>query len=247
MPRSEKPARTPSGSPIGLWERIVWSLVLLAVCAACFRSIDSRNATHAIRAYSTELLTPLDAYVPFVPEFIFAYLLYYPWVLSPVVVIRERTAFARAVAAFAWMQLIASTVYIWLPSHMIRPTVSGSGLAAELTRWLFSADAGWNVFPSLHVGHSTLVALLFARHAPRYLPIVLSGTLLISLSTVLVKQHYVVDAPAGVALACVSLWISDLQLPDLLGCDVSRRDQRWPRVMSVLQYLRLPNSRGRKP
>jgi membrane-associated phospholipid phosphatase len=84
---------------------------------------------------------------------------------------------------------------------MERPVVTGSGTTFELVRLLYRLDAGWNVFPSLHVAHSVLVTLLYLQHDRRRSPLVAAGTALIALSTVLVKQHYIVDVPAGALLA----------------------------------------------
>ena len=189
-------------------ERLGWTLLLVVVSAFGFLYIDAHNAALNARHAQLALETPLDALVPFVPAFMFAYLLYYPWVLLPLFVLHEREPFVRAILAFGLMLVLAGTVFIVFPSHMVRPTVQGSGLAADLTRMMFRLDMGWNVFPSLHVGHSSLVAMIFVRHGRKYaLPVVL-GSSLISLSTVMVKQHYVVDVPAGFLLAWLCFWAS---------------------------------------
>lgn len=183
---------------------MVWTLVLVAVSAFGFHYVDARNAELAGSGWTLGLETKLDAYVPFVPLFVFPYLLYYPWLLLPVFVLRTRESFFRALAAFAVMQVIAQTVYVLFPAQMNRPAVTQLGLSAALVRFVYRVDQGWNVFPSLHVAHALLVAILFFRYGRVWtrLPVAL-GSLLICMSTVLIKQHYVIDIPAGVLLTSV--------------------------------------------
>jgi membrane-associated phospholipid phosphatase len=84
---------------------------------------------------------------------------------------------------------------------MIRPSFVPQGFSDGLLQWIYEVDTGWNAFPSLHVGHSTLVALLCWKYRRSLFPVAAAGSLLISASTVLIKQHYVVDIPGGILLA----------------------------------------------
>jgi membrane-associated phospholipid phosphatase len=193
-------------------QKLGWTLLLVSVSAFGFLYIDARNATLASALQALPLETRLDAHIPFRPEFVFAYFLYYPWLLWPLV-LRQREVFFRALGAFALMQLFAGVVFVLFPSHMVRPTVIPAGIAGDLVRFIYRMDMGWNVFPSLHVGHSVLVALLFWKHGPpKLFPIVALGSALISASTVLIKQHYVVDIPAGLLLAWLCYCAAGRQL-----------------------------------
>jgi membrane-associated phospholipid phosphatase len=193
-------------------QKLGWTLLLVSVSAFGFLYIDARNATLGITAQALPLETRIDAYIPFRAEFVFAYFLYYPWLLWPLA-LRQREVFFRALGAFALMQLFAGVIFVLFPSHMVRPTAIPAGFAGDLVRFIYRMDMGWNVFPSLHVGHSVLVALLFWKHGPKLFPIVAIGSALISASTVLIKQHYVVDIPAGLALAWFCYCAAGLQLP----------------------------------
>ena len=197
-----------------LREKLVWTLVLVAVSAFGFHYVDARNAELAGSGWGLALETKLDAYVPFVPQFVFPYLMYYPWLLLPVFVLRTRESFFRALAAFAVMQVIAQTVYVLFPAHMNRPEVTQFGLSADLVRFVYRVDQGWNVFPSLHVAHTVLVAILFFKYArpASWVPVAI-GSLLISMSTVLIKQHYVIDIPAGVLLTSMCYAVVWLPFP----------------------------------
>jgi membrane-associated phospholipid phosphatase len=70
-------------------------------------------------------------------------------------------------------------------------------------------DPGYNIFPSLHVANAFLVAFIFFKLRNR-----IEGTaltivaVLISISALYVKQHYVVDIVSGLVLGYVTFVIA---------------------------------------
>jgi membrane-associated phospholipid phosphatase len=207
--------------PRYLRERLGLSLLFIGISGFAFVCIDARHDGLASEVKSIPLETGLDAHIPFVPAFIFAYLLYYPWLLLPVPILKRREDFYRALWAFFLMQALALAVFVAFPSRMARPDASTlpDGVVAELITWLYDMDRGWNVFPSLHVAHSALVAMLYWVHCRKAFAGVALGAALIAASTVLVKQHYFVDVPAGVLLA----WAC-LRLARIRACAPSRAE-----------------------
>jgi membrane-associated phospholipid phosphatase len=72
---------------------------------------------------------------------------------------------------------------------------------------VYGADKPWNCFPSLHVAMSLLAALTILEvHRVRGMLILLL-TLWISFSTVLIKQHYVLDVLAAMALTATIYFV----------------------------------------
>ena len=132
------------------------------------------------------------------PGFAFAYVLYYPFMLMPLPILRRRTDFYRALGAFLLMQLFALFAFVVFPSRIVRPSEIPVGLTGDLVRWVYTMDPGWNLLPSLHVGGSALVALLHWQYQRSRFPFAAAIAALISASTVLIKQHYLVDIPACV-------------------------------------------------
>jgi membrane-associated phospholipid phosphatase len=190
-------------------EKLLVSAAILVSFAVLFLTLDrviAQGGGLGTRSVNPE--TWIDAYIPFVPEFVFAYLLYYAWVVLPVPILRSRAEFYHAVSAFSVVQLVAATIFLLFPSYMTRPVVIGDGIQHELLRDLYHLDNGCNLIPSLHVAHSMLVALFFRALRPKLFPVVAFGTAMISASTVLVKQHYFLDIPAGMVLAFVAYYAS---------------------------------------
>jgi membrane-associated phospholipid phosphatase len=184
-------------------EKIGSSLLLFGTSACGYLWIDRYNELMAAGSRQLPLATPLDELVPFVPEFVFVYVLYYLWVCLPLPILTRRADFYRALGAFAFVQVVGGLVFVALPSHIVRPRLGPDGAAVLLLQWIYRIDGPWNIFPSLHVAHAVLVALLFRVHRRRVFPPVALGSALITASTVLVKQHYLLDIPAGALLAWV--------------------------------------------
>lgn len=196
--------RTPEpAAPLGTAERIGASCMLLSSMALMFLGADAWNARWAA-GRTVQLETLLDRQVPFVPAFIFVYAAYYLWLGLPLVIARSRDQFYRAVTALLLMQVLALFVFVAYPTHIDRPDVLGTGVAAWLVRQLYAIDRGFNLLPSLHVAHAIFVAGFARAVVPRWFPVVALGSALISASTVLVKQHYVLDIPAGAMLALLA-------------------------------------------
>lgn len=181
-----------------------------AVSTYAFLRVDDYHQAKVATLTPASLSTWLDAQVPFVPAFIFVYALYYVWMLWPLFVLSRRLDFYRGLGAFGLIQAAAFAVFILCPSRMARPNELPDGAAGYLLALLYQVDEGWNVFPSLHVAHSVFVALLVWRFRRSWWLPIACGSTLISLSTVLIKQHYVVDIPAGAVLAMVAFCVAGL-------------------------------------
>jgi membrane-associated phospholipid phosphatase len=188
--------------------RRLWlPLLLIGASTVGYLAIDTYNASRAARVATLRLETPVDTLIPFVPSFVFAYLLYYALLLLPLFVFRRSYQLDHVIKAFLLMQVSASVVFLAFPSRMVRPALVPDGVSGAALRVLYEVDPAWNVFPSLHVGHSVLVAMMFWRYRRQMFPAVATAAALIIASTVLVKQHYVLDVVAGalLAAACMSL------------------------------------------
>ena len=79
-------------------------------------------------------------------------------------------------------------------------------------RLVYAGDLPGNLFPSIHCLESWICfrGAIGMKRTPRwYAPAMLVLTLMVFASTLLVKQHVLVDIPAGVLVAEVGLLLSD--------------------------------------
>lgn len=146
---------------------------------------------------------PFEEQIPFVPLFILGYFIDYAAILFIVAVIPDWEIFKKMGWGFFWVTTAAYLVFLIYPVKMIwRPEiVNPEGLFEWLAMVTFSLDKPFNCFPSLHVAYPTLATVLSWRFVPKWRSPFLAMTLITAVSVVMVKQHYILDALAGAAMA----------------------------------------------
>jgi len=158
-------------------------------------------------------LTEFDELIPFVPEFIWIYHTILPIIVLTVVsLIEKKEVFFTAIAGFLFAALITSAFYVFLPASYPRDAYidsSTSGYLVELTRII---DGPSNTFPSSHVTFAWLTVLFvglskYANTCKWVRPAYFFWALLISVSTLVLKQHFIIDVFSGIALALICYYL----------------------------------------
>jgi len=163
--------------------------------------------------HSYSFMTPLDNVIPFVPEFIWVY-----HTLIPVIVIttifsmERRDVFYNTIIALTIAVIFLSICHILFPSFYPRQEIEASCLSSWLVNITRSIDAACNTFPSGHVTFSWIIYLSIRKanciKRTKWLGLTyLLWAILIAMSTVLLKQHYMFDVLSGLMLAwlCVAM------------------------------------------
>jgi len=145
----------------------------------------------------------LDSAFPLQPTWALIYgSLYAFLIVLPVLVVRQHDHIQRTVFAYLTVWVVAYICFLVYPTVAPRPTnVVGDGFAAWGLRFLYDADPPYNCFPSIHVAHSFVSALTIHRVHRKLAIAALFCAVLVALSTLYTKQHYVADIIAGVVLA----------------------------------------------
>lgn len=153
---------------------------------------------------SRSLLTPADTAIPLRPRSLWLYLSFVPYCLM---IVFDFGTFRRMFRVFFCIflnSLVAYRSFLKWPSTYPRPLIPATEDAPLDRAWqsLCAVDRPSNTFPSIHVSHAFLLALMMAPHVPKertdaYL-LWANG---IALSTLLTKQHYVVDITGGILTA----------------------------------------------
>ncbi len=185
---------------------------------------------------------PLDDQIPFVRQFVLIYVLWYPLMLGMAawLLARDKRAFVRYAQAVVLGLSASIAIFVLFPSGQnLRPeVVEGRGLTAWMVRAIYAADTNTNVFPSMHVvGTLAAMAAAFDSHSiPRWGKWSIAALgVLINASTVLIKQHSVLDIFGGIALFAL-VYLMIYRLPEL----------RWgrlvapPRRPAVRRHMRRP-------
>jgi membrane-associated phospholipid phosphatase len=164
----------------------------------------------AARLATTNLTLPLDRTIPLVPEFVWLYAFCYIFPFVPVLVTRDWHRFNRGLLAMAIANIAAFIVYLVFPVAIPRAEL-GSSISERMLAFIYWLDFEPAVteFPSLHVFFAWLIYLMsrrqrLSRWGDALLFLVALG---ITVSTVLVKQHFILDVLAGLIWAAGS-WIA---------------------------------------
>ena len=160
---------------------------------------------------------PLDAYIPFVPAMMLVYVLaFVQWFLCYALIVWEPPRQCRYFAlGTVFTELLCAACFLLWPTWMAnRPVPEGTDFVSRLTAFIFAADdPSRNLFPSLHCAFSWICLRVTLASERVKTPLRVANamfTLLVFASVVLVKQHVVVDIPAGVAAAELGLLLSRL-------------------------------------
>jgi len=171
---------------------------------AFFAVYPALNWLTSLRPSRYHLYVSPELGIPFVPQFIWAYLSMYALLLLPMFLLPA----ARMPAL--GKQLIAGTVasgllFLLLPADLgFMRTIPSDPTYANIYRTIFGIDRPHNLVPSLHVVWSSAIILAcadVARPLGRGLLYVWLVTVVVS--TVLVHQHHVLDLVAAILLVLI--------------------------------------------
>jgi membrane-associated phospholipid phosphatase len=174
---------------------------VLIVGAYQFYFWCQRNALFEPR----ELASKLDDLIPYAPQWVWVYsFLYYPAILYVNLTLTSAEQFTWVAASYLLLLALQVAFFVLFPvktPHQWRVAAVRQGLSEKFLAFVQKFDAPTNSFPSMH----TSVAMLTALHLSGALgPAAFAFPLLIGLSCLFTKQHYLIDLPAGAALGWVT-------------------------------------------
>ena len=110
-------------------------------------------------------------------------------------------------------QIIAMAVYIIYPSvQLLRPEVfPRDNIFTRLIAIIYAFDTNTNVCPSLHVGYSVGIAIVWLKKKDASVAMrafITVFCVLVCLSTAFIKQHSVLDAFAAIPMCTVAYFIA---------------------------------------
>jgi membrane-associated phospholipid phosphatase len=179
---------------------------------AILQSLVYFGIGHLHLSRSTEILrTRLDDAIPFWPWTSWCYLPFYAGVfIIAIAGIRRRALFNRALLAVLIVMSIGAIGHIFIGAEYPRPVLSPPypNISAAFLAAVQHIDPPGNVFPSLHVAHTTMLSLILIKDRPRLGRVALAMATALALSTLTTKQHFLADVVSGYALAVFGRWFA---------------------------------------
>lgn len=175
------------------------SLLFITLYAAC------NQLTH-LRAGFAGGVFEWERGIPFVPWTVLPYLSIFGFFAASFVIDRGTRRLNLYCRALVLNLLVALLCYACVPLRFMFERPVPAGAFGPLFELLHAVDLPYNRAPSLHI---SILVLLWWRFRPCLGPsartLVGGWFLLIALSVLTTYQHHVIDIPAGVAAACLSL------------------------------------------
>ncbi|MCE3013683.1 MAG: phosphatase PAP2 family protein [Proteobacteria bacterium] len=158
-------------------------------------------------------MTSLERAIPLMPWTIWIYSGLYPvYLLWCFYHFQDMGELNKTLYGFFILTLISGCCFIFYPlisPRVLYPVLDTSSLNGRFLLFIRSTDTVGNCFPSLHVGFCTLFALTFYRTNIYKFIIAMIVATLISVSTLTIKQHYLVDVIGGAMLASLIYFVMD--------------------------------------
>ena len=155
-----------------------------------------------------ELRLRIDDLIPYRPNWVWIYsFLYYPVILYTNLVIQSPREFTHV--AMSYLLLLALQMGVFISFPVVTPEEWRPGHAPKTYSERFLSfvqrfDARSNSFPSMHTSVATLTALHLQPSLGAW---AWAFPILVGLSCLFTKQHYVIDLPAGVGLGALTYWV----------------------------------------
>ncbi len=188
-------------------EKILVFVLLGSIIALEYVYIDRYNSI-VNRNFYQVLKFKIDDYIPFMPAWVVFYFMYYFWHLWLLYIIRNKEQLYFIGMSFVITSLLAGITFVVFPTHMPRrELLAVPELFRPAFELLYILDKGYNLLPSLHTAQSFLIAWFARKYLSdkRLVNLITSGSLMIIASTVLIKQHFFIDIPAGLLYAYVGI------------------------------------------
>ncbi len=161
----------------------------------------------------SSLETPLDTALPFLAPFVLFYVLaFVQWGLNYLLIARDskelcyRFAFGNIIA-----KLICLFFFVFLPTTLARPEVTGTDLCSRLVRLIYTSDPPVNLFPSIHCLESWCcirASFLLKKSNRAYQTATIIMSLGVFASTLFIKQHVIADVFGGIVVFEAGFWLT---------------------------------------
>ena len=159
-----------------------------------------------------EFPSKIDDYIPFRPEWVWVYSgLYYPIILVLVFTIKTFSQFSYTVFSFITLLVMQVTAFFFFPVKIPdrwRDYDRDASRSARFLALVHTYDGLPNSIPSMHVSVATLTALHLQQNlmleTGGYSLLAFLFPLLIAISSLFTKQHYVVDLAPGAVVGYIN-------------------------------------------
>ena len=190
-------------------EYVIIPVVLCVVWNSVVYS-GSRVITAGMKHYDMTL--PIDNMIPVIPAFTVIYFgCYVSWIIYYIASMRVgRKECARFLTFDLLTRACCAVFYLSVPTYNVRPDITGGDIFSEMLRFLYRIDEANNLFPSIHciVSWNCFIGIREQKCYKKGFKITAAIiALLVFASTLVTKQHVIVDVVSAVIISELFWWL----------------------------------------
>ncbi|MEI6092060.1 MAG: phosphatase PAP2 family protein [bacterium] len=152
-------------------------------------------------------LFSFEKLIPFIDWTVWVYISDYVFIGVAFILLSDRDNMNKIYYSQIFLLFVSMFIFFIFPTTYPRPQVEYSGFTGFFLQLLHSSDSPGNACPSIHVAMTFLGGYGFIKEKKNLFPFFMIWAVLISLSTLTVKQHYVVDVIAGFIMSVIFYYL----------------------------------------
>lgn len=181
-------------------------LVLFLGSVLLFALLDMKKAKRH------NFMSRADHIFPFSVWFVIPYIGLFPFIIGTALALFHTSLVSEYFLSMSIAMYTAAMVWWLVPAGTLRPHLKGEKRLERMVMWIYKHDARRNAFPSSHVFTSLLSSFYLASAYPALALLWWSVGGLIAISTLFMKQHYLVDVIAGTLWVMSSVFLAQVLL-----------------------------------
>ena len=191
--------------------RLIPDHARLPLISMFFTQMLTYFATKYINVFETvDMSIPLDRRIAVQPVWVVVYILAYVyWAAAYVAVARvSKERCMRLFRADLAAKVLTAALFVLMPTAIERPEIIGGGIFDSLLGFIYILDTPRNLFPSMHCMFSWLAArelMSISEYDAVVRAAAFGFSILVFLSTLFTRQHYIADIFGGVAVAEIGM------------------------------------------
>lgn len=151
------------------------------------------------------LITSIDLQIPLIKVFVIPYLGWYPFIFFTMIYIylKDKEIYFKTLVTYNICLLICFLIYYFFQTTVPRPILTENDFLTNVLRGVYMNDNPYNCFPSIHCFSSYLMALaaVFVSRGNKINTLIINiVAFLIILSTLLIKQHVILDVFSAIVM-----------------------------------------------
>lgn len=193
----------------GMKKKVIALSLMLSLALVNIGYSNLNNPNRGVNS----LMTDLDQTLPFIKVFILPYISWYLFVFLALIYfgLKDWRTYKRTLIAMNIGMLVSYSIYYVYQTTVPRPELVGMDWLTQVIQFVYRNDQPYNCFPSIHCLTSYLMfrGIQASPIRNRLNTLIIGGmAFTIIISTLLVKQHTVLDVLGAILLGDLALLVA---------------------------------------